>query len=236
MIGYLVPNRAFLPFLPVPARRSPRTAIRSRLLPMVTKLSDCFAAGEIVAAKGDLDRPITGIALDSRRVVPGNLFFALPGQRADGVSFIDEAISRGAAAVVAPRVPNFPRANVTFLQVADARVALARVAQRYYRFPDRDHGGDRRDRHQRQDHRHPSDQALPQRRPAGRAHRHGQLRPGRAHRAFLPHHARVPRHFRHDGPDARRRVPAGGHGSQFPWHRPAARARPAIRAPPSSPT
>lgn len=138
MIGYLALNRPFFPALPVPARRSPRTVIRSRLLPMATKLSDCFGEGEILAAKGDLDRPITGIALDSRRVVPGNLFFALPGLRADGTAFIDEAVSRGAAAVAALRLPSFSQANVTFLQVADGRAALARAAQRYYRFPDRD--------------------------------------------------------------------------------------------------
>jgi UDP-N-acetylmuramoyl-L-alanyl-D-glutamate--2,6-diaminopimelate ligase len=138
VIGYLALNRPFFPALPVPARRSPRTVLRSRPLPMATKLSDCFAEGEILAAKGDLDRPITGIALDSRRVVPGNLFFALPGLRADGAAFIDEAISRGAAAVVGTRLPAFSQAKVTFLQVADGRVALARAAQRYYRFPDRE--------------------------------------------------------------------------------------------------
>jgi UDP-N-acetylmuramoyl-L-alanyl-D-glutamate--2,6-diaminopimelate ligase len=138
VIGYLALNRPFFPALPVPARRSPRTLLRTRPLPMATKLSDCFAAGEILAAKGDLDRPITGIALDSRRVVPGNLFFALPGLRADGAAFIDEAVSRGAVAVVGSRLPAFAPARVTFLQVADGRVALARAAQRYYRFPDRD--------------------------------------------------------------------------------------------------
>jgi UDP-N-acetylmuramoyl-L-alanyl-D-glutamate--2,6-diaminopimelate ligase len=105
---------------------------------MALNLSQYFADGEIIAAKGSLDRPITGIALDSRRVVPGNLFFALPGRRSDGASFIDEAVSRGAAAVVALRLPAFSQAKVTFIQVADARVALARVAQRYYRHPDRD--------------------------------------------------------------------------------------------------
>ena len=71
--------------------------------------------------------------------MPGNLFFALPGRRADGAQFIDEAVSRGAAAVVVTeRMPAHPPAKVTFIQVADARAALARVAQRYYRFPDRD--------------------------------------------------------------------------------------------------
>ena len=37
--------------------------------------------GEILASKGTLDRPISGLVMDSRRVVPGTLFFALPGLR-----------------------------------------------------------------------------------------------------------------------------------------------------------
>ena len=88
--------------------------------------------------KGTLDRPISGLVLDSRRVVPGTLFFALPGQRADGATFIDEAVSRGAVAVVSQTMPAVPPAKVTFIQVADARASLALVAQRFYRFPDRD--------------------------------------------------------------------------------------------------
>ncbi|MGA3006894.1 MAG: UDP-N-acetylmuramoyl-L-alanyl-D-glutamate--2,6-diaminopimelate ligase [Opitutaceae bacterium] len=105
---------------------------------MAPKLQDLFKDGEIIAVKGALDRPISGLVMDSRRVVPGNLFFALPGHRADGASFIDEAIGRGAVAVVTERPPVHPHAKVVFLQVADARAALARVAQRYNKFPDRD--------------------------------------------------------------------------------------------------
>jgi UDP-N-acetylmuramoyl-L-alanyl-D-glutamate--2,6-diaminopimelate ligase len=71
-------------------------------------------------------------------VVPGTLFFALPGLRADGASFVDEAMARGAVAVVTNRLPAMAPAKVTFIQVADPRATLARVAQRYYRFPDRE--------------------------------------------------------------------------------------------------
>jgi UDP-N-acetylmuramoyl-L-alanyl-D-glutamate--2,6-diaminopimelate ligase len=105
---------------------------------MTSKLFDYFGEGEILAVKGGLDRPISGLAMDSRRVVPGNLFFALPGRRTDGTTFIDEAVSRGANAIVARTIPTHPPAKVTFIRVADPRAALARVAQRYYQFPDRD--------------------------------------------------------------------------------------------------
>ena len=49
------------------------------------------------------DRAIRGAAVDSRLVRPGELFVALPGERTDGHEFIDEAIARGAAALLVTR-------------------------------------------------------------------------------------------------------------------------------------
>lgn len=139
MIGYLTPNwplvAAFRSLPPARSGRARRPA--GRIFQMAPKISDHFPEGGIVASKGDLDRPISGLAMDSRRVLPGNLFFALPGRRADGASYIDEAITRGAVAVVAERIPSGTAARVTYIQVADARVALAQVAQRYFNFPDK---------------------------------------------------------------------------------------------------
>src|SRR3984957_7723868 len=48
------------------------------------------------------DLEIAGITADSRQVVPGDLFAALPGTRADGREFIADAVERGAVAVLAP--------------------------------------------------------------------------------------------------------------------------------------
>ena len=141
MIGYLSQNypliQAFAPRSLAPRSRQ-ENLVRNRVIKMAPKLSDYFGEGEIIAVKGSLERPISGIVLDSRRVVPGTLFFALPGLRADGASFIDEAVNRGAVAIVTQKMPVLPPARVTFIQVADARTALARVAQRYYKFPDRE--------------------------------------------------------------------------------------------------
>lgn len=140
MIGYLTPNYSLIhAFQPRPIRRTRRESIAlNRVFKMAPKLSDYFRDAEILAVKGPLDRPISGLALDSRRVVPGNLFFALPGRRTDGASFIDEAISRGAVAVVTQNMPVHPPGRATIIQVADARATLAVVSQRYFKFPDRD--------------------------------------------------------------------------------------------------
>ena len=57
-------------------------------------------------AVAELD--IGGITADSRRVVPGDLFAALPGARLDGRGFIAEAVGRGAVAVLAPAGTDWP--------------------------------------------------------------------------------------------------------------------------------
>ena len=140
MIGYLTRDYSLISaFQPIstPRVRS-RSAAVNRVFKMAPKLSDYFQDDEIIASKGSLDRPISGLVMDSRRVVPGNLFFAISGIRADGANFVDEAVSRGAVAVVTRQMPSHPPAKVTFIQVKDPRLALARVAQRFYKFPDRD--------------------------------------------------------------------------------------------------
>jgi UDP-N-acetylmuramoyl-L-alanyl-D-glutamate--2,6-diaminopimelate ligase len=140
VIGYLVQDHALIrAFRDRPLRRRTADYLEyNRAFKMAPILSDYIGEGEALAVKGSLERPISGLVMDSRRVVPGNLFFALPGLRSDGLSFVDEAVSRGASAVIAQTIPSHPPARVTFIQVADARAMLARVSQRYFKFPDRD--------------------------------------------------------------------------------------------------
>jgi UDP-N-acetylmuramoyl-L-alanyl-D-glutamate--2,6-diaminopimelate ligase len=84
---------------------------------------------------GDPATAIRGLAYDSRQVEPGFLFAALRGQNRDGNEFVDEAIGRGAAAVLSAR-PAPPRAPVAWVQVEDDRLALALLARNYYGRPD----------------------------------------------------------------------------------------------------
>jgi UDP-N-acetylmuramoyl-L-alanyl-D-glutamate--2,6-diaminopimelate ligase len=73
---------------------------------------------------------ITGITADSRAVQPGYLFAALPGNRASGADFIAEAVSRGAAAVLAPTGTSWPPGVPPrpLIVTAAPRRALARMA------------------------------------------------------------------------------------------------------------
>ncbi|GBD44647.1 UDP-N-acetylmuramoyl-L-alanyl-D-glutamate--2, 6-diaminopimelate ligase [bacterium HR40] len=79
------------------------------------------------------DREVSGLAADSRSVRPGDVFAALPGTRAHGLTFLAEALARGAVAVLvgdadAARVPG----DVPKLIAADPRQAFARLAARFH--------------------------------------------------------------------------------------------------------
>ncbi|MBI2682761.1 MAG: UDP-N-acetylmuramoyl-tripeptide--D-alanyl-D-alanine ligase [Acidobacteriales bacterium] len=58
--------------------------------------------GEFLSAKGEIPRDeiVSGYSIDSRTLSPGELFFAVKGERLDGHDFVEQAIAKGAAAVV----------------------------------------------------------------------------------------------------------------------------------------
>jgi UDP-N-acetylmuramoyl-L-alanyl-D-glutamate--2,6-diaminopimelate ligase len=85
--------------------------------------------------QGPLDQEITGIAYDSRKVVPGGLFVAVSGHRQDGHRFIGQALAQGAVALVAEReLPQVPAA-VARIPVPDSREALAHLAAAFHDYP-----------------------------------------------------------------------------------------------------
>ena len=81
----------------------------------------------IFETEGDLDLPISGLAYDSRRVTPGGMFVALPGTKRDGTAFLEEAMDRGACAVVVPRTAPVPR-GVSVVRTDRPRRLLAALA------------------------------------------------------------------------------------------------------------
>jgi UDP-N-acetylmuramoyl-L-alanyl-D-glutamate--2,6-diaminopimelate ligase len=93
--------------------------------------------GQVIAnaarlVRGSPEVEIRSIAYDSRRVEPGALFCALGGLKQDGSAFIPEAMSRGAAAILAPRDVSgeFPLATAS-----DPRRAMALCAANFYEWP-----------------------------------------------------------------------------------------------------
>ncbi len=95
---------------------------------MSRRLADLLPEGlEAPAGAGEL--VITGLALDSRKVSPGDLFAALPGVRVDGRAFISGAVEKGAACVLAARETSAP---VPVIETDDPAGALAAIAARFH--------------------------------------------------------------------------------------------------------
>jgi len=80
------------------------------------------------------DPVITGISEDSRSVQPGYVFVAVSGTRESGQRFIDDAIGRGAAAIVAETPISV---DVPLVQVSNGREALADLAAAFFGYPSR---------------------------------------------------------------------------------------------------
>ena len=75
--------------------------------------------------------PVGGLEYDSRRVLPGYLFFAFSGARADGRQFARQAVEKGAIAVVSEQPP-LEDFGAPWIQVEHGRHALAVAAKRFY--------------------------------------------------------------------------------------------------------
>ncbi|MBC7962249.1 MAG: UDP-N-acetylmuramoyl-L-alanyl-D-glutamate--2,6-diaminopimelate ligase [Steroidobacteraceae bacterium] len=76
---------------------------------------------------GDESVKISALTCDSRQVLPGTLFFALRGTKADGHRFIEKAAAAGAAAVVLEDASYAPD-GIPWVRVADGRAAMGRIA------------------------------------------------------------------------------------------------------------
>ncbi|MBM3127785.1 MAG: UDP-N-acetylmuramoyl-L-alanyl-D-glutamate--2,6-diaminopimelate ligase [Chloroflexi bacterium] len=81
---------------------------------------------------------ITRITPDSRQVIPGALFVAIPGVNVDGAHFIPDALSRGAIAIVTEsNDPTIQLSNYPTILVPNARSALAHLSAAWHDFPSR---------------------------------------------------------------------------------------------------
>lgn len=99
------------------------------------ELTELLTVADTVAVHGE-SRGITvsGISFDSRDVGPGDLFCAIAGEHFDGHLFIQDAVARGAVAVVVERFVPLPVVQVR-VPHGSMRVQMARLANRLYGNP-----------------------------------------------------------------------------------------------------
>ena len=91
-----------------------------------------WTSDELVkATRGTLSGPaftIEDLVIDSRKVTPGCLFVALPGERVDGHDYVGAALQDGAAAALVSRIPNGLHGDAPLLLVEDVLAGLWDIA------------------------------------------------------------------------------------------------------------
>ncbi len=97
-------------------------------------LQDLLKRLSYTLVQGDVNTAVTELIFDSRKAVPGCVFVALSGSRADGHAYIPQVVEKGAAVIVGEKCVEVP-AHVTYLQVENSRVALAELSAAYFGYP-----------------------------------------------------------------------------------------------------
>ncbi len=85
---------------------------------------------------GDPSVAIAGVSNDTRRLRPGEVFVAVPGFQINALALVEEAVARGASAIVAQEEPA-ERVRVPLVLVPSARAALADLSAAVYGYPSR---------------------------------------------------------------------------------------------------
>lgn len=98
------------------------------------KVKELIEELEIEYSVGDLEVDIEEISYDSRRVSDGALFVAIEGFKTDGHKYINDAINRGAKALIVEKDISASK-NVTMIKVNNSRRALAKVSSVFYGNP-----------------------------------------------------------------------------------------------------
>lgn len=80
------------------------------------------------------DRTFAGVSIDTRTLRPGELFFAIRGERTDGHKYLEQAVAKGAAGVVVENRHSdlaIPGENIAVITVEDCHDAMIALASRY---------------------------------------------------------------------------------------------------------
>ena len=99
------------------------------------KLGNLLEGVSVHSCGADPNLEISGISYDSKTVRPGQIFTAIAGEAADGISYADEAAHNGAACMACDRPV---KTNIPVVLVENARHALAEISANYFQHPARE--------------------------------------------------------------------------------------------------
>ncbi len=90
---------------------------------------------DVLEVKGDMERDICGVQIDSRQVADGHLFIAVRGTVADGHNYIDKALEKGAVAILCETIPENADEKVAYVRVENTEQVVGQVATTFYGAP-----------------------------------------------------------------------------------------------------
>jgi UDP-N-acetylmuramoyl-L-alanyl-D-glutamate--2,6-diaminopimelate ligase len=102
------------------------------------RLQELFAGADFERISGDANVEVRAIEYDSRKLAPGGIFFALRGEKLNGMSFVPNALRAGAVAVAAETArPDSLAEGVGWIELRQGteRRVLARAAANFYGHP-----------------------------------------------------------------------------------------------------
>jgi UDP-N-acetylmuramoyl-L-alanyl-D-glutamate--2,6-diaminopimelate ligase len=98
-------------------------------------LKDLLKGVAVCNTHGSQEVELSAVVFDSRKVVSKALFVAQKGVSFDGHLFIEKAISLGASVIVCQTFPSELHDAVTYVEVENSNVALAKIAANYFDNP-----------------------------------------------------------------------------------------------------
>ena len=99
------------------------------------QLNELLADVRALDIRGSVEREISALEYDSRKIDKGNCFFAVVGTASDGHNYIPMAVERGATAIVCQSLPESLSDDVAYIVVEDTNEAMAMMAAAYYDHP-----------------------------------------------------------------------------------------------------
>ena len=99
------------------------------------KLNELLKGIKILDLKGDENREVTGVEIDSRNVIESSMFVAMRGTVVDGHSFIGKAVEKGASVIVCEDLPSEMNDKVTYVKVASTEDTVGKISTMFHGNP-----------------------------------------------------------------------------------------------------
>ena len=98
-------------------------------------LKDILYKVSLTSTYGDMERKVSDMVFDSRKVVENSAFVAVKGTQVDGHDFISLALEKGATTIICEQLPETLATGITYIQVVDSAKALGIMAANFYGNP-----------------------------------------------------------------------------------------------------